>query len=196
MEIFDLIDFILPRISQIFPRNKIKDDLFSTRNRDIVKNRYRGIGKCTISQIIDPEDLEKIYHYYLVWCKTNPSSRSSPKATASSNNNFQFIEYVNEFLYDPTSLPSSDKVSQYIERLKSSGWDHPIEIIVAYDTTQNIGLIVDGTNYALALDYLKQTDEERLRTLLQENDAVKLCLMKSTQCKNIFHYDFVNLISK
>jgi hypothetical protein len=46
-----------------------------------------------------------------------------PKATAASNNNFQFIEYINEFLYDPTPLPSNDKVSQYIERLKSIGWD-------------------------------------------------------------------------
>jgi hypothetical protein len=131
-----------------------------------------------------------------VWYRPNPSSQSSPKATAASNDNFQFIEYLNEFLYDPTPLPSNDKVSQYIERLKSIGWDHPIEIIVAYDTTQNIGLIVDGTNHALALGYLKQRDEQKLRALLQENDAVKLCLMKSTQCKNIFHYDFVNLISK
>ena len=144
METIDLIDFILPRIDQIFPRNKIKDDLSSTRNTDIVKNRYRGIGRCTISEIIDPEDLEKIYHHYLVWYRTNPSSLSSPEATASSsNNNYQFIEYVNEFLYDPTPLPSNDKVSQYIERLKSIGWDYQIEIIVAYDTTQNIGLIVD-----------------------------------------------------
>lgn len=184
---------VVPRIDQIFPCNKIKDDLFSTHNLNIVKNRYRGIGRCTISQIIDPEDLEKIYHHYLVWYRPNPSSQSSPKATAS-NNNFQFIEYVNEFLYDPTPLPSNDKVSQYIERLKMFGWDHPIQIIVAYDTTQNIGLIVDGTNHALALDYVKQRDEERLRTLLQENDVVKHSLMKSTQCKNIFHYDFVNLI--
>lgn len=63
--------------------------------------------------------------------------------------NFQFGEYMNEFLYDPKQLPSSSKVLQHINRLKN-GWNYPIEIIVAYDTAINIGLIVDATRHSLA----------------------------------------------
>ena len=34
-----------------------------------------------------------------------------------------------------------------------------IEIIVAYDTSLNIGLIVDGTGHALALQVLRERNE-------------------------------------
>jgi hypothetical protein len=97
-------------------------------------------------------------------------------------------------LYDPTELPSNDRVLEYIKRLKN-GWKYPIEIIVAYDTVINEGFIVSGTKHSLALYYIKQTEEETLQTLLQESDVVSLCQMNSLHCRNIFYHDFVRLVS-
>jgi hypothetical protein len=134
---------------------------------------YKGIGVCTVSQIIEPADLEKIYEYYLVWYKPNNKNHRKGRYQ-STTPNFRFDEYINEFLYDPTQLPSNNGVLEHIKRLKS-GWNCPIEIIVAYDTAINTGLIVDATKHSLALYYIKQTEEERLQTLLQQNEVVNLC---------------------
>jgi hypothetical protein len=191
LESYDLIDFFLPRNNKIFPSNKIKESIEAIHNDTIVRNRYKGIGVCTVSQIIEPVDLEKISKYYLIWYK---SSSSSYHQYASTTSNFQFSEYIDEFLYDPTQLPSNDRVLEYIKKLKN-GWKDPIEIIVAYDTAINKGLIVDGTKQSLALYYIKQTEEERLQILLQENAVVNLCQMNSLQCRNIFYHDFARLIS-
>jgi hypothetical protein len=97
-------------------------------------------------------------------------------------------------LYDPTQLPSNNEVLEHIKSLRN-GWNYPIEIIVAYDTAINRGLIVDATKRSLALYYIKKTEQERLQILLQENDVVNLCQMKSFHCRNIFYHDFAKLIS-
>jgi hypothetical protein len=191
LETFDLIDFFLPRNNKISPPNKIKESIEAIHNDNIVRNRYKGIGVCNVSQIIEPADLERLCKYYLVWSKL----ASSYHQHASTISNFQFSEYINEFLYDPTGLPSNDKILEYIKRLKN-GWNYPIEIIAAYDTAINKGLIVDGTIHSLALYYIKQREEEeRLQTLLRENNEVNLCQMNSLQCRNIFYHDFARLIS-
>jgi len=191
LESYDLIDFFIPRNNKIFPLNKIKESLTLIHNDTIVRNMYKGIGVCTINQIIEPADLEKIYKYYLLWHKPNDRKNSYQSMTTK---NFQFGEYINEFLYDPTQLPSSSEVSERIKRLKN-GWNYPIEIIVAYDTAINIGLIVGATKHSLALYYIKQTEEKRLQTLLQENKEVNLCQMNSLHCRNIFYDDFRRLVS-
>ena len=192
METYDLIDFFLPRNDKIFPPNKIKESIEAIHNDTIVRNRYKGIGVCSVSQIIQPSDLEKICKYYLVWYK--PSSGNSYRQYTSTNANFQFSEYIDELLYDPTQLPSNVKVLECIKRLKN-GWNYPIEIIVAYDTAINKGLIVDATTHSLALYYIKHREEERLQVLLQQNDVVNLCQMNSLQCRNIFYHHFARLIS-
>jgi hypothetical protein len=191
LETYDLIDFFLPRNNKISTSNKIKESIEAIHNDTIVRNRYKGIGVCNVSQIIEPADLEKIRKYYLVWYKPRDSSYHQYTSTTS---NFQFSEYIDEFLYDPTQLPLRDKVLECVERLKN-GWNRPIEIIVAYDTAINKGLIVDGTEYSLALYFIKQKEEERLQILLQENEVVNLCQMYSLQCRNIFYRDFARLIS-
>ena len=191
METYDLIVFFLARNDKILPSNKIKESIEAIHNDTIVRNRYKGIGVCTVNQIIEPADLEKISKYYLVWYKP----RDDYHQYASTTVNFQFSEYIEEFLYDPTQLPSNDRVLEYIKKLKN-GWKDPIEIIVAYDTAINKGLIVDGTKQSLALYYIKQTEEERLQILLQENAVVNLCQMNSLQCRNIFYRDFAGLISR
>jgi hypothetical protein len=190
LETYDLIDFFLPRNNKIVPSNKIKESIETIHNDTIVKNRYRGIGVCNVSQIIEPADLEKLRKYYLAWRKPRNSYHQYTSTTA----NFQFREYIDEFLYDSTQLPSSDKVLECVRRLKN-GWNYPIEIIVAYDTAINKGLIVDGTQHSLALYFIKQREEERLQILLQENQTVNICQMNSLHCRNIFYHDFAKLIS-
>ena len=150
LETYDLIDFFFPRNNKIFPSNKIKESLALIRNETIVRNMYKGIGVCTVSQIIEPGDLEKICKYYLVWYKNNNNNSSRKSSYQSITTNFQFSEYINEFLYDPTELPSSNGVLEHINRLKN-GWNYRIEIIVDYDTAINTGLIVDATKHSLAL---------------------------------------------
>jgi hypothetical protein len=190
LETYDLIDFFLPRNNKIRIPNKIKESIEEIHNETIVRNRYKRIGVCNVSQIIEPADLEKLHKYYLVWYKPNNSYHQYTSTTA----NFRFNEYIDEFLYDRAELPSSDKVLEYSERLKN-GWNRHIEIIVAYDTAIDKGLIVDGTVDSLSLYFIKQTEEERLQSLLQQNDVVNLCQMNSLQCRNIFYHDFARLIS-
>ena len=194
LESYDLIDFFVPRNNKIYPSNKIKESLALIRNDTIVRNMYKGIGVCTVSQIIEPADLEKICKYYLVWYKNN-NNNSSKTSYQSTTTNFQFSEYISMFLNHRTQLPSNNGVLEGIKRLKN-GWNYPIEIIVAYDTAINTGLIVDATKTSLALYYIKQTEEERLQMLLQENDVVNLCQMNSFHCRNIFHHDFSRLIKE
>lgn len=195
LESYDLIDFFLPRNNKIFPSNKIKESLALIRNDTLVRNMYKGIGVCTVSQIIEPAGLEKICKYYLVWCKNNNKNNIRKSSYQSTTTNFQFSEYINEFLYDPIQLPSNNGVLESIKRLKN-GWNYPIEIIVAYDTAINTGLIVDATKHSLALYYIKETEEERLQMLLEENDVVNLCQMNSFHCRNIFRHDFARLIKE
>jgi len=191
LESYDLIDFFIPRNNKIFPLNKIKESLALIPNVAIVRNMFKGIGICTINQIIEPADLEKISKYYLLWHKPNDNRKNSYQTTPIKN--FQFGEYVSEYLYDPKQLPSNSEVSEHIKRLKN-GWNFPIEIIVAYDTAINIGLIVDATIHSLALYFIKQTEEEKLQILLQENKEVNVCQMNSFHCRNIFYQDFASLI--
>jgi hypothetical protein len=76
-----------------------------------------------------------------------------------------------------------------VQRLRL-GWDHRIEIIIAFDTITNIGVIVDGTHHSLALYCIKENDEELLEQLLARSGSVNLCKMSSPQSRNIFHEDF------
>jgi hypothetical protein len=189
LETYDLIDFFIPRNHKILPPNKIKESIESIHNNIIVRNMYQGIGVCFVTQIIEPADLEKIGKYYLLWHKP---ANSSYRQYTGTNANFQFSEYIDEFLYDPVELPSRNKVHECIDTLKN-GWNYPIDIIVAYDTAINKGLIVAGTEHSLALYYIKQTEEERSQILLQQNNTVNLCQMNSLQCRNIFYHDFAKL---
>ena len=193
MESYDLIDFFLPRNNKIFPLNKIKESLEAVRNETLVRNMYKGIGVCTVSQIIEPANLEKIREYYLVWYKLK-NNKNGKSGHQHCTTNFRFSDYINELLLNPTVLPSNDAVLESIKKLKN-GWSYPIEIIVAYDTAIKTGLIVDATKHSLALYYIKRTQEDELQMLLQKNEAVSLCQMNSFHCRNIFFHDFARIIS-
>ena len=56
LESYDLIDFFLSRVKG-FSSNKIKNFL---RNYNIVRNMMKGIGRYTISYMLECEDIERI----------------------------------------------------------------------------------------------------------------------------------------
>jgi hypothetical protein len=188
----DLIDFYLPRDHKILCTNTIKNLLSFTRNYQLVKDTFKGIGSCDILPLSKPNDFEKLAKYYLAWCKIN--SNKENKYCSAGTINYVVSEYIKVFEDQKTRsiLSCSDKVSDIIQKLKH-GWSYAIEIIVAYDTSKNVGLIVDGTSHALALYYLSLHKQTLLQELLKINNNVNLCQINSSQCRNIFSHDFGKL---
>jgi hypothetical protein len=197
MQTEDLIDFYLPRDRKVLPLNKIKEALIlSTDDKDyqLVKDRFKGIGSVDSTLLLTPNDFEKLAQYYLVWYKPNNNNDRGYNVDGSVN--FRLSEYIQLFQDKEkcARLPYVDKVSEIVEKLKR-GWNYTIEIIVAYDTSINVGLIVESVSHALALYYLKLDQPELLQELLKINSDVKLCQMNSNQCKDIFSYDFAKIAS-
>jgi hypothetical protein len=188
----DLIDFYLPRDHKILPHNTIKNLLIFAGNYHLVKNTFKGIGSCDIIPLRRPIDFEKLAKYYLVLCKPNSNNKSGRIGKGSIN--FLVSEYIEAFHNKKAQplLPYSDKVFDIIQKLKH-GWNYTIEIIIAYDTSKNIGLIVDGTGHALALYHLSLHKPDLFQELLKRNSNVNLCQMISSQCRNIFSHDFAKL---
>jgi hypothetical protein len=188
----DLIDFYLPRDHKILCTNTIKNLLSFTRNYQLVKDTFKGIGSCDILPLSRLNDFQKLAKYYLVWCKINSNKENSYSSAGTIN--YVVNEYIKIFEDQKTrsTLSCSDKVSDIIQKLKH-GWSYAIEIIVAYDISENVGLIVDGTSHALALYYLSLHKQTLLQELLKINNNVNLCQMNSNQCRNIFSHDFGKL---
>ena len=197
MQTEDLIDFYLPRDRKILQLNKIKEAiLLSTDDSDnhLVKDKFKGVGGVDTILLLTPDDFEKLAQYYLIWYKPNNNNDRGYNVNGSVN--FRLSEYILSFQNkeERARLPYADKVSEIIEKLKR-GWNYTIEIIVAYDTSINVGLIVEGISHALALCYLKLDQPELLQELLKINSDIKLCQMNSKQCRDIFSYDFTKIAS-
>ena len=194
MQTEDLIDFYLPRDHKILALNKIKEEILLSTDKDyqLVKDRFKGIGSCDIIPLLKLNDFEKLAQYYLILYKPNSNNERGYNVDGSVN--FRLDEYIEAFQDKDAQakLPYRDKVSDIIEKLKR-GWNYTIEIIVAYDTSINAGLIVDDTAYALALYYLRLHKPELLQELLKINSDVNLCQMNSSQCRDIFSYDFAKI---
>jgi hypothetical protein len=188
----DLIDFYLPRDHKILRSNTIKNLLSFACHYQLVKNTFKGIGSCDIIPLSRLNDFEKLAKYYFVW--HNPNSNKESSYGSKDSINYVVNEYIKVFQDKKARLmlPCNDKVSSMIQKLKH-GWNYAIEIIVAYDTSKNIGLIVDGTNHALALYYLSLHKQTLLQELLKINNSINLCQMNSSQCRNIFSHDFAKL---
>lgn len=181
----DLIDFFLEndRWKKIGPLNKIKTSIltatkyqtdFFQHNMSTVRDEFKDIGTCESTTVTKSEQLEKLSRYWY-W----PSSKKQ----------IGFSEYLNEFRKKNTSLPDYVKIYEGIQSLRQ-GWNDEIEIIVAFHTHRDIGLIVDGTHRSLILDYIRQEELTLLEELLKKSGSVKICMMYSSQCDVIFHNDF------
>lgn len=178
MSSYDLIEFILEndRWAKIGPLNQIKSSIFKhTGNMELVRRKFKNIGTCVVTQLISREDFEQIYQYYLPWYQNSTQ--------------IGFSQYVDKFMSGNVNLIEYEKIGNLVQRLRL-GWDHRIEIIIAFDTITNIGVIVDGTHHSLALYCIKENDEELLEQLLARSGPVNQCKMSSPQSRNIFHEDF------
>jgi len=189
----DLIDFYLPRDRKILPLNKIKEALVISTDNDyhLVKDSFRGVGSVDTIPLLTPNDFEKLAQCYLVWYNNNDRGYN-----VDGSVNFRLSEYIQSFQNkeERAKLPYNDKVCEIIGNLKN-GWNYTIEIIVAYDTSINVGLILESVSHALALCYLRLDQPELLQELLKINSDVKLCHMNSNQCRDIFSYDFTKIAS-
>jgi hypothetical protein len=183
----DLIDFFLEndRWKKIGPLNQIKSYIFratkyctdfSPYSMSIVRDKFRGIGKCEVIEVSESERLENLNQYYLLWCW--PGSKKQ----------IRFDEYTMGFRNKNMDLPEYDNIHKKSQSLRD-GWSDEIEIIVAFDTTRNNGLIVDGTHRALALYYIRQEAHKLLEELFKKSGLVKICVMSSPQCSIIFNND-------
>jgi len=188
----DLIDFYLPRDHKILRSNTIKNLLLFTCSYKLVKNTFKGIGSCDIIPLSRLNDFEKLAKYYLV--PHDISNNKECDYDVKDSTTYLVNEYIKLFQDKKVRLmlPCNHTVSSMIQKLKH-GWSYTIEIIVAYDTSENIGLLLDGTNHALALYYLSLHKQTLLQELLKINNNVNLCQMNSSQCKNIFSYDFAKV---
>jgi hypothetical protein len=114
----DLIDFYLPRDHKILRTNIIKNLLSFTRNYQLVKDTFKGIGSYDILPLPGLNDFEKLAKYYLVWCKINSNKENS--YSGSGTINYAVHEYIEVFEDQKirSILSCSDKVSNIIQKLK------------------------------------------------------------------------------
>lgn|SRR5215831_11408978 len=155
MSSYDLIDFILEndRWAKKGPCNQIKSSIFEhARNMELVRRIFKNIGTCVVTQLISPEDFEQLYQYYMPWYWPHISTQ------------IRFSQYVHKFMSENVNLIEYKKIGNLVQRLRL-GWDHRIEIIIAFDTIRNIGVIIDGTHRSLVLYCIKENDEQLLEQL-------------------------------
>ena len=75
----------------------------------------------------------------MVWYK--PNAHGSSGWFVESSINYRLFQYLNGLVNRSIKMP--DKVDTLVQSFKIS-LKEPVEILVAFDTSLNIGLIVDG----------------------------------------------------
>jgi len=111
---------------------------------------FEDIGICKLNYINNYHDLLKLqFDRYLVW--SNPNKEGQSDWYDIDTNNYLLSDYVLGLLGGKIKPPA--KLLKTIESLKK-GLNKPIEILTAYDTELNKGIIIDGTKRIIALSYL------------------------------------------
>ena len=162
-------------------------DNFNFEDSSCIYNVFRGIGTAELKPLISIEDIEKLSNYYLVWYKPNHQGISGLHIKDSEN--YLFNEISEGVLKGSQTL---QYVYPLIESLKEL--THDIDIIIAYDTFINKGVIIDGTKRALALYYIKHTNKTQLTNLLASTKySIKIIYLRSNICRVLFPLDFCKL---
>jgi hypothetical protein len=163
---------------------------FNFVDSSCIHNVFSGIGTCELKQLSSIEDIEGLLNCYLVYYKPNYQGDSGPQANGSTN--YLFHEFAAGILKGSEKMIHN--VYPYIESLKEKGLTNDIDIIIAYDTFINKGLIVDGTKRSLALYYIKHTDKNLFRNLLASiKYSIKFVYLRSYVCRILFPIDFCKL---
>lgn len=188
MSSYDIVDFMLEndRWKKIGPVNQIKTDIlmhtrgytdFSPKNMELVRKKFKNVGTCMVINLLVPEDFEQLSQYYLPWYWPDIYEQ------------IRFNEYINQFTNRNINLIEYEKITNLVQSLRL-GWDYIIEVIIAFDTIKNIGVIIDGTHRSLTLYCIRMEDDGLLERLLQCSAPVKHCRMISSQSRTIFREDF------
>lgn len=155
-----------------------------------IHNVFSGIGTCELKQLSSIEDIEELLNYYLVYYKPNYQGDIGPQANGSIN--YLFREFAAEILKGSEKMIQN--VCPHIESFKEKVLTNDIDIIIAYDTFINKGLIVDGTKRSLALYYIKHTNTNLFKNLLSSiKYSIKFVYLKSYVCRILFPIDFCKL---
>src|SRR5262249_25736369 len=171
MSSYDLIDFILEndRWKKISPINKIKSAISAygyshscPNNIESVRKKFKNVGTCTVTDLIGSGEFEQLIEFYL------------PGGWSDTTKQIGFGQYVNEFMDKNVKLKGFQVIHNLIDSLRE-GWENEIEIIVAFDTMRQAGIVVDGTKHSLALFVIKEKNDELLTQLLKSNAPVKYC---------------------
>ncbi|MBI2303925.1 MAG: hypothetical protein HYU86_04155 [Chloroflexi bacterium] len=149
---------------------------------------FRGIGTCELKQVARPDDINQLSEHYLVWYK--PNEVKLPGWYVDGSVNYRLCEYVDGLVNE--SIKMTDEVSSLVQSFKK-GLENPVEILVAFDTSHNMAVIVDGTKRALALHYLKHKEPEVLEQLISSRHPIHILQLNSTYCKILFPCDFLKL---
>ena len=162
-------------------------DVFQFEDVSCIYNVFCDIGICELKRLSSIQDIEELSNYYLVHYKPNYQGKSGLHIKDSEN--YLCNEYADLILKGLNVMPD---VYSLIESLKELTYD--IDIIIAYDTFINKGLIVDGTKRALALCSIKQTNKEQLTNLLNSTKySINIIYLKSNVCRILFPLDFCKL---
>jgi hypothetical protein len=196
-----LVDFFLEneRWKIIGPVNELKSALYhyitgysnvSTERLNLLRNRFQNYGVCNVYALTKISDFEKLTQCYLPWYKPNSENQRGYNVKGSTN--YRFDHYIAGFARGEEKVLEKDKIADYIQSYRR-GWQEPIEIVIAHDTSINISLIVDGTHRSLALYYLYLIDNEILRKVMISSASINICILKSRKCRTLFSYDFQKL---
>lgn len=180
----ELLDCFIAKMAIIGGINIIK---IANSQNSLNPSVFRGIGTCEKKIVVNANDLEQLSKHYLVWYKTNEAGYSGWNIEGSIN--YLLNEYVN-------GLTDESITMNLIQSFKK-GLNKPVEILVAYDTDLDAGLIVDGTKRAIALCYLKHKETETFSQIIGSNNyQIQILQLNSPNCRVLFPYDFLKLCVK
>lgn len=151
---------------------------------------FRDICTCELEQIKSSDDIMKLSGYYLVWYKPNNQGMSGWNIDGSMN--YLTWEYGDGLISNSINEP---EVSSLIQSFRK-GLNKPVEILVAFDTLLNAGIIVDGTKRALALYTLAKTEKPVMEQLIKSAYPICVLRLKSAHCCSLFPCDFLKLYRK
>jgi len=151
---------------------------------------FYGIGGCELKRMVTADDTGQLSEHYLVWYKPNEIGHAGWHVQGSVN--YHLSEYVDGLVNGSIRNP---EVLSLVQTL-SKGLNQPVEILVAFDTSLNQALIVDGTKRALALNYLRRTEPGSLDRLIRGGYPIHVIQFSSTHCSILFPCDFLKLVMR
>ena len=119
--------------------------MFSLNNIESVRETFSDVGTCIVTDLVSPKGLEQLSEYYLPWYWPNGKQ-------------IGLGQYVNQFRDKNANLTGYLEVQNLVDSLRA-GVKAEIEIIIAFDTSINAGVVVDGTKRAVALFAIKEEND-------------------------------------